>query len=87
MQIKLTNNTTHDVVWAGASDGYFYAELKDVSDMLQAAQEFSHSENVSTIVCDYGDEASETHVGYTELVTLRKNTITGYITVALWKEG
>jgi len=84
--ITLKNDVSHPVSWCGAAEGFLYAELLDVSDIVAAAQEFSDQSATEKIVYRYADEMSETHIGYQALCDVKKNLQTGHVTVALARQ-
>lgn len=72
--IKLNNGTVLNVSDCGAADGILWIRLTEPISITKAALTFSDSANTSVIHHEYGDNDKVDFVGYTELVSLQKQS-------------
>lgn len=83
--IRLNDGTVHEVVWCGATGGTLTAMVTDLHTVLEAASAFSDADATAVIVFEYGPGMTETHEGYTRLVSVTIDDDQGGVSVTMRK--
>ena len=83
-EIHLNDGSVYAVTMCGASGGYLWITMPDLSDLATAFGIFNDPEKTRFITHDVGNNDHQVYEGYTELTMVENNN---GITVVLKKVG